>query len=228
MIAQHYAGQGQVLFVGTDSTWLWRQNVGDRFFYKFWGQGIRAVARNDKTTQKKSWLEVRPVRVQPNEEARVELMAFTADGSPRPDPTLTVQLQNGSEVGVVEMTADPDVKGRYTGKFTPKNPGEYRLTYTPDGQAAPVEARLPVAAAPDELKRPNLNRAALEQLAVDSHGKLVEVYNLNSLGDDLKEETTQIQRSPPPASLWDNWLTLTILVCLYSLDVGLRRLRGLS
>ena len=228
LIAQSYAGQGQVLFVGTDSTWLWRQNVGDRFFYKFWGQGIRAVARNDKTTNKKSWLEVRPVRVQPNEEARVELMAFTADGSPRPDPTLTVQMQNGTEIGVIEMTADPDVKGRYTGRFTPKNPGEYRLTYTPDGQAVPVEAKLPVAASPDELKRPNLNRAALEQLAVDSHGKLVELYNLTSLTDDLKEETTQIQRSPPPASLWDNWLTLTLLVVLYSLDVGLRRLRGLS
>ena len=72
LIAQAYAGRGQVLFVGTDSTWLWRQNVGDRFFYKFWGQAIRAVARNDKTTQKKSSLEVRPVHVQPGDEARVE------------------------------------------------------------------------------------------------------------------------------------------------------------
>ena len=93
LIAQSYAGQGQVLFVGTDSTWLWRQNVGDRFFYKFWGQAIRAVARNDKTTQKKSWLEVRPVHVEPGDAARVELMAFAADGSPRTDPTLTVQVQ---------------------------------------------------------------------------------------------------------------------------------------
>jgi hypothetical protein len=229
LIAQAYAGQGQVLFVGTDSTWLWRQNVGDRFFYKFWGQGIRAVARNDKTSQKKSWLEVRPVRVQPGDPAEVELMAFAADGSPRLDPTLTVQLQGDSDVGVIDMSADPNVKGRYTGKFTPKNPGEYRLTYTPDGQPA-VEAKLPVAAAPDELKRPNLNRAALEQQAVDSHGKLMELYDLGSLADAdaLKGETTVIPRSPPPASLWDNWLTLTALVCLYSLDVGLRRLRGLS
>ncbi len=125
------------------------------------------------------------------------------------------------------MTADPNVKGRYTGKFTPKSSGEYRLTFA-DGQASPVEAKLPVAAAPDELKHPNLNRAALEQLAVDSHGKLIELYNLASLTDELKGDTTQIQRSPPPASLWDNWLTLTALVLLYSLDVGLRRLRGLS
>jgi hypothetical protein len=227
LIAQAYAGQGQVLFVGTDSTWLWRQNVGDRFFYKFWGQGIRAVARNDKTTQKKSWLEVRPVHVQPGEAAQVELMAFAVDGSPRLEPTATVQVQVGAETGVIEMPADPNVKGRYTGKFTPKSSGEYRLTFV-DGQASPVEAKLPVAAAPDELKHPNLNRAALEQLAVDSHGKLIELYNLGSLADELKGDTTQIHRSPPPASLWDNWLTLTALVLLYSLDVGLRRLRGLS
>jgi hypothetical protein len=229
LIAQAYAGQGQVLFVGADSTWLWRQNVGDRFFYKFWGQAIRAVARNDKTTARKSWLEVRPIHVQPGDPAQVELMAFAADGSPRTDAALTVQVQAGGEVGTVDMTADPNVKGRYTGKFTPKNSGEYRLTYAPDGQE-PVEARLPVAAAPDELKRPNVNRAALEQLAADSHGKVVPLSDLGSLADAeaFKGETTQIQRSPPPASLWDNWLTLALLVGLYSLDVGLRRLRGLS
>ena len=45
---------------------------------------------------------------------------------------------------------------------------------------------MPVAASPDELKHPNLNRAALEQLAVDSHGKLVELYNLGSLARRAK------------------------------------------
>ena len=47
LIAEHFAGQGKVLFVGTDETWRWRQNVGDRFFYRFWGQAVRAVARRD-------------------------------------------------------------------------------------------------------------------------------------------------------------------------------------
>jgi len=59
---------------------------------------------------------------------------------------------------------------------------------------------------------------------------VVELYDLGALAeaDAFKGETTQIQRSPPPAPLWDNWLTLSLLVGLYSLDVGLRRLRGLS
>ena len=47
LIAWHQIGEGKVMFVGTDSTWLWRQNVGDRFFYKFWGQSIRFVARGN-------------------------------------------------------------------------------------------------------------------------------------------------------------------------------------
>ncbi len=54
LIAQAYAGQGQVLFIGTDSTWLWRQNVGDRFFYKFWGQGVlrrRPQRQDDAKTE---------------------------------------------------------------------------------------------------------------------------------------------------------------------------------
>ena len=47
LVAWHYAGDGKVMFIGTDSTWMWRQNVGDRFCYRFWGQTIRFVARRN-------------------------------------------------------------------------------------------------------------------------------------------------------------------------------------
>ncbi|HEV3022786.1 MAG TPA: hypothetical protein VGX76_09965, partial [Pirellulales bacterium] len=70
LVAHHYAGEGKVLFIGTDSTWLWRQNVGDRFFYKFWGQAIHFVARHEsKEANKRSWVEVRPVRARIGETA---------------------------------------------------------------------------------------------------------------------------------------------------------------
>ena len=122
----------------------------------------------------------------------------------------------------------PNVKGRYTGKFTPKNSGEYRLTYTPDGQlaggsdvaggggAGRVETAEPQPRRPGATGR-RFARQARSSCTIWLRWR-----------DELKDETTQIQRSPPPASLWDNWLTLTALVVLYSLDVGLRRLRGLS
>jgi hypothetical protein len=227
LIAQHYAGKGKVMFVGTDSTWLWRQNVGDRFFYKFWGQAIRYVARRDAATEKKSWIEVRPVRAQPGEQAQVELMAFAEDGAPRTDPTLRVQVAGNNQAASVEMTADPAVKGRYLGKYVPEKQGEYVFTFAPGGKAEPAEARLRVSVAPEELRQPNVNRTALEQMAAASGGKLVELPELATINEYLQGDSkfTELHRE---TSLWDNGLFLGLLIFLYCLDVGLRRLLGLS
>jgi uncharacterized membrane protein len=33
-------GRGQVLYLGTDETWRWRANVGEKYFARFWGQVV--------------------------------------------------------------------------------------------------------------------------------------------------------------------------------------------
>ena len=95
LIAHHYAGQGRVLFVGTDETFRWRQNHGERFNYRIWGQSDRFVARRDARGGKKSWIEVRPLRSQPGETAEIELMAFGPDGKTLGDPKQSVQITGG-------------------------------------------------------------------------------------------------------------------------------------
>jgi hypothetical protein len=227
LIAHHYAGRGKVLFVGLDATWAWRQNVGDRFFYKFWGQGVRFVARRDEKGTRKSWIEVRPWRAQPGEEAQVELMAVLADGTPRTERTVTVSLTGPGSPGQLELSADPATKGRYTGRFTPQALGEYRLAYEPGDGAAAAVAKLRVLPAPEELRHPNVNRPALELIASATGGRLVELPDLASIPPGLKGESKLIQVHRE-ATLWDNWLTLAVLMFIYSLDVALRRLAGLS
>jgi hypothetical protein len=227
LIAYHHAGEGKVMLVGTDSTWLWRQNVGDRFFYKFWGQSIRFVARREQGS-KKSWVEVRPVRAQPGERAQVELRAFAADGSPRTEATLPVRVLGGDTADTLELTADPGTRGRYTGSFTLQNVGEYRVLYEPGGGAEAAEARVRVLTSPEELRHPNVNRPVLELMAAASAGgRLVELPDLASIADQLKGEGTKAERHRE-ATLWDNWMTLVLLVSLFGVDVGLRRLTGLS
>jgi len=227
LIAFHYAGDGKVMFVGTDSTWLWRQNVGDRFFYKFWGQSIRFVARRDDSAGGKSRIEVRPVRAQPGEEAEIELFAFNSDGAPEESPQRKITLLGPDSHDAVELTADPTMKGRYTGKFTPTKQGVHRLAYQPSGGMEAVEATIRVLVAPEEFRHPNLNRPALELLASTSGGAVIDLSDLGSIPARLKgeKELTQLHRE---ATVWDNWLTLLILIVLYSVDVGLRRLMGLS
>lgn len=223
LVAHHFAGQGKVLFLGIDSTFLWRENAGDRFFYKFWGQAIRFVARrNEDDLKKKSWLEVRPMRARPGETAELELMAYDAEGSPRSEAVLSLAVERGGDESSVEMTADKLVPGRYLGQFTPQGVGDYRFTFKPGEGLDAVKAPLNVSPATAELRRPNVNAAALAQL-----GKLVKLYQLGSIGEQLVGEPKLVTLRSE-ASIWDNWLVLCLLAFVYSLDVGLRRLAGLS
>jgi hypothetical protein len=223
LVAHHYAGDGKVLFIGTDSTWLWRQNVGDRFFYKFWGQAIHFVARHDdKDANKKSWVEVRPVRARIGETARVELIAIGTDG-PLNEPKLALRIEReGAAPDTIEMTADKSVAGRYVGKLTPKAVGNYRFIYEQSGGLGTVDAWMHVKHSTEETRRPNVD---LDSLAV--LGEVVKLGDLGTITGKLVGEakTVELHREAP---IWDNWLTLTLLVFVYSLDVGLRRLAGLS
>ena len=226
LIAYHYAGDGKVMFVGTDATWAWRQNVGDRFFYKFWGQAIRFVARRDESEGNKSFIEVRPVRAQPGEEAQVELLAFDTEGTPLAMPTRDLTLLLPGSRDLITLAADKAKTGRYTGSFTPERPGVHRLAYQPPDGSEAVEATLQVLTAPEEFRHPNVNRPTLELLANATGGEVLKLNELDTIANKIegKAELKSLHRE---ATLWDNWLTLIVLICVYSLDVGIRRVMGL-
>ncbi|MDA0833522.1 MAG: hypothetical protein O2955_15055 [Planctomycetota bacterium] len=227
LIAYHYAGEGKVAFVGTDSTWTWRQNVGDRYFYRFWGQMIRFVARKETSGKKIDSLEVRPLRAQPGEKAEIELFAYNTDNSPRSDASLEITAvgPNGNET--VELLPDVAHEGRYVGQYAPKQIGEHRLLYQPASTKKPVEAKLRVIPSAVELRDPNVNRPFLDNLAQATGGKLLKMNELHDMPELLtgKPQLVEIHRE---ATIWDNWLTLLLLVIVYSIDVGIRRLMGLS
>src|SRR5262249_43168890 len=55
LVAHHRYGKGEVLFVGTDETWRWRDGTGDRLTARFWGQvvsqlGLPHLLGNSKRT----------------------------------------------------------------------------------------------------------------------------------------------------------------------------------
>jgi hypothetical protein len=227
LIAWQMAGKGRVMLVGTDSTWLWRQNVGDRFFYKFWGQAIRFVARTEDAGKKKSWIEIKPVRAQPGEDATVELRAYTEGGAPVEQPSLPVEISGPGTRTSLVLDADPNTKGRYVGKYRVPTIGDFRFQYG-NGTA---EARLRVLAAPEEMRYPNVNRTALKSLAETTGGEMVELTDpewAQRIVAQLKGEPKVTKRPPSEATVWDNWMVLAVLVVVYALDVGMRRLGGLS
>lgn len=225
LIAYHYAGAGKVLFVGMDSTFTWRQNAGDRYFYRFWGQTIRFVARRD-IPERTSWLEVRPLRARIGEYAHLELMAYTATGMPLDSAVVMVDASSADSIAAIPLAADPQVPGRYTGSWKVTSVGEVRFQY---GAADSATAEARIFAAPDdaEFRRPDVDRMALEALSHQTSGRIVELPDLNTIPEIIQGEPTNV-RIYREATLWDNWLVLALLVTLYSLDVAIRRLTGLS
>jgi hypothetical protein len=188
------------------------------------------VARKDEVGKKQSWLEVHPARAQPGEQARIELMAYDANGTPRGEPKLRVRVTGGTGTAAeIDVDADPLLKGRYTGRFPLPSVGDYRFSFA-SADAGEREARVRVLIAAEELRFPSVNRTALEQLAgatVKAGGRVVDLPDLSEIGPTLKGETrvTSFKRE---ATVWDNWMVLVLLVGIYSFDVGLRRLSGLS
>jgi len=230
LISWHAAGEGKVMFIATDSTWLWRRTVGDRFFYKFWGQSLRSMAARDESGGAKSFIEVRPVRVQPGEEATIELTAFVDDeGKPREEPELVVAINGPGGSSSIKLQRDPRRTGRYRGSFLPTEAGKHAVSYTPPSgdPEQGAEALLNVMIAPEEFRQPQLNRATLAGLAQATGGSLIPVDQLASLERKLTGKTLTTKRQDQ-ATIWDNWLVLVILVLVYSIDVGIRRLMGLS
>ena len=154
-------------------------------------------------------------------------MAFAADGTPRSDPMLTVSISGAGGTQAVSLGADPATKGRYTGRFAPRAEGTHKIQFDPGGGQDPVEAEIRVSIAPEELRRPNLDRPALELLASHSGGQLIELGDLGKIPAKLTGEPKLVELHREE-TIWDNWFTLSLLVLVYSVDVGIRRLLGLS
>lgn len=223
LIAEHHYGKGRVLFIGTDSTYRWRRNIGSHFFYRFWGQAVRHVARGKQRGGDESWIEVHPKNVALDEPVIVKLYAVDADKKALTVPQVNVRITHGEDVEEIQL-AKTDQDGQYRGQWQSEIPGQFTFIY--DAAKEPIKADVQVMGTSRELRRPIVDRDALGTLADASGGELIEIEQLDELPQRLKGETATIERHHE-ATIWDNWLTMLLLVGFYCTDVGIRRLMGL-
>jgi len=225
LIAEHFAGAGRVLLIGTDATYRWRRNIGDHLFYRFWGQAMRRVARSKQRRSETSWMEVHPARVEVGENVSIELHAVDAGGRPLADPRVGASVVRGdsSQAVILEGSADP---GHFRGMWQTKAVGEYRVVYTDAGGTA-VSAAVRVAESGRELVRLEVDRDTLGSLAELSGGDLIELDRLDQLPKRLSGEAVTVRRTHEE-ELWDNWLVLVLLTLFYCTDVFVRRMSGLA
>jgi len=224
LIVEQTVGKGRVLWVGFDSTYRWRANVGTHVFYRFWGQAIRRVAKSQNTDDESDRLEVTPTRAEPGEPIVIETFVLNRDGQPRTDATIDVRIMNEKTDSTLAVTLTRVGDGRYRAAWTPSAIGSYIVRHQPL-QGDPLTSAVRVASSNREWRSPGVDRDALGTLAHATGGEMIELEQLATLPDRIQGEPTTITRRRD-VSVWDNWLMLIVLVSLYCVDVGIRRMTG--
>ncbi|HEY1784640.1 MAG TPA: hypothetical protein VGG30_03795, partial [Pirellulales bacterium] len=197
ILAEQVVGRGRVMIVGCDETFRWRRNVGDRIFYRFWGQALRHVARKQTPDGQLSWLEAQPHSVEPGTPVTIDLYAVDSSNKPlnQESVSVVVSSQAGGDAPAAGSAPKDAAKqpterqtlrlqrvgeaGYYRGSWTPQQLGVVTVEY--DGGSKPLGTTVEVANSHRELAQPDVDREMLGTLAEVSGGEMIELPQLADL-----------------------------------------------
>lgn len=177
MAVQSY-GTGQTMFVGTDETWRWRRNVGEKYYTRLWGQillrlGLPRVLGASKLTQlvtdRKSYATGERVIIS----GRIYHSGFQPVVDPIVTGTVTIRPDQPGTTGDlkkdVSLQATPGKPGFYQGEIVVTTPGIYSFSTQNDPTAA-LDFR--VSEPRFEFGETALNLPLLQKMADISGGAL--------------------------------------------------------
>ncbi|MCC9656952.1 hypothetical protein LOC70_14155 [Rhodopirellula sp. JC737] len=123
-------GAGKVLFMGTDGAWRWRKGVEDLYHYRFWGQVVRWMAYRRNMAQGETMrLYYSPEQPQVRQTVSVNANVMEKSGEPLSSGEVTLQVVSPQgKTQTIQLESSGEAWGAFAGRFTPKEPGEHKLT----------------------------------------------------------------------------------------------------
>lgn len=184
VIALQPYGLGQVAYIGTDTTHLWRSRIGERHHTRVWGQLIQSLtAARQRGGSQLTRLSSERARYLVGERVTLTGRAFEPDFSPLIDAalpgTLSVQAPEGpallSELRLAALAGRP---GEFRGEFVARTAGAHTFTAARDSAALVqfevVEPRL-------EFADTAMNEGLLRAMAEASGGHFLREEDLPGL-----------------------------------------------
>jgi len=129
LLVTRAAGNGKVLYMGTDSAWRWRKGVEDTYHYRFWGQVVRWMAHQRHLSQDEG-VRFFYTPETPKRGDKVRLNATVLDklGIPISEGKVTVTLTAPSGTSeTIELVAENAEWGVSSGMFVPREGGKYEV-----------------------------------------------------------------------------------------------------
>ena len=229
LMAVQQAGEGTSFMTMVDSTWQWRFRVGDKYFYRLWGQVIRSLTPHELPGATRLMrLTADRATYSLGEKVVLRARLLTANFHPVRQKDVTAELQRtDGQRFPVKLDPVPGAAGVYSGEWLPPQPGAYKAVLQgPAGEKSESITNVVVEASSLELDDPQQNKELLQRLAATSGGKYLlwsEALRLPTLIKDRHQDVeTRVEHE-----LWTAPLPLVIFTMLLVGEWLLRKKTGL-
>jgi hypothetical protein len=228
LLVTRAAGNGKVLFMGTDSAWRWRRGVEDKYHYRFWSQVVRWMAHQRHLSEKQGIrLTYSPEVPQAGETVFLQSTVLDAAGFPIEDGRVIGKIMAPSgRAERLEFTPVEGGWGVFKTSFVPSEGGQYRVSITAEQHQRKLDTDLSIVQPQVEKEGQPVNGPLLRELASLTQGA-------NASYDALEQVLQQISTLPEPKPLeqrfriWSSpWWGGFILVLLGIYWTG-RKLAGM-
>jgi hypothetical protein len=233
VFAAHHYGKGEVLFLGTDETWRWRDNTGDRLTARFWGQVVARMGLPHLLGARRTQLDLERDAATLGQPGSVKARLLDPKYEPITRPAVKATLvsldardedRRSREITLRRVAGQP---GEYRGALPNDTPGRHELRLPAgdglEGGALAFGVELPPR---HELEEAGLAEDALRALAATSGGAFYREEDLERLPDAITPRASQFALRRE-VLLW-NPLALVLFVVLITAEWVLRKFSNLS
>ncbi|HZO90260.1 MAG TPA: hypothetical protein VFB38_18185 [Chthonomonadaceae bacterium] len=229
LVATQPFGAGKCFIQLVDSTYLWRWRVGDRYFYRYWGQVLRTLTPKELPGNSRFvQLNADRNRYLLGDRALLTARLLDAFYHPIKARSVTAIIQGqGGQTQRLTLQATPGSPGLYTAQFQPDRVGRYEVSLTsPINPKAKASAVFVVESLALEKQKPELDEALLKRVAAAGGGKYYQPDELLQWARSLPNNPLTI-RSEQEIELWDAPLFLILFITPLALEWLLRKRKGL-
>lgn len=232
-------GAGRVAYLSSPTTYQLRNQNGDKYHHRFWGQLVRwIVSRNLPTGSKNVKLMADKTHFSQGDTAQLTIELSDNEGKPVIDASPQVEIGKGSNlVTTVNLSPDAKIPGRYLGSFAATEADQFVMRARgPDvdrllkaeSYDRPVEIQVEFEPGLDrEVTDPRSDRPLMEFLAEQSGGQVLQPTAIANL-PQVMSLSPRVQSTSQRTALWDRWWCLWVILGCSTVEWLVRKRVGLA
>ena len=183
LLVTRTAGNGKVLFLGTDSAWRWRRGVEDKFHYRFWGQVVRWMAHQRHLSGKEGIrLSYSPETPEAGDTVFLQSTVLDESGFPIDKGPVTGKITSpGGRMERLDFTQLEGGWGVFKSSFVAQETGKYKIEVASEPYNRHLTTELLVAKPVIEKEGQPINGQTLAELAGLTRGAAVSTGDLDRM-----------------------------------------------